>query len=271
MLGFPADSRGRLSLVQRWRVRIAIRSTDPNTARFVFTGGITRGETSEAMMMAEHAIQAFGVPRHRIVLEERARTTWENIALSLPLIGDAPAIKIASNTFHARRARQYLAAQAPELAARLRRARDFVPGELALLKPILVAHEWRRARRESRFRLRSPFFRVRAGKVPGVEQGRDGVPGHVDDGLAGGCDPRVGERRFGRVVQRNYRNFAERTHHRRCRVGYSCWQSALAQAGYAAASGAICGAIGAFSAGIGWWTCFGFGAFGGGINWDAAC
>ncbi len=53
--------------------------------------------------------------------------------------------------------------------------------------------------------------------------------------------------------------------------GYRCWQSAFAQVGYAAATGAICGAIGAFSAGIGWPTCFGFGVFGGGINWDAAC
>lgn len=152
VLGYPADSRGRLSLVQRWRVRIAVRSTDPTTARFVFTGAATNGGVSEAQMMADHAVSAFGIPRTNVVLEEQARTTWENIAYSLPLLGDAAAIKIASNTFHARRARGYLATQAPELAGRLRRARDFVPGELAPLKPLLVAYEWSQARRERRAR-----------------------------------------------------------------------------------------------------------------------
>ncbi|UKA59788.1 hypothetical protein [Arthrobacter sp. FW306-2-2C-D06B] len=53
--------------------------------------------------------------------------------------------------------------------------------------------------------------------------------------------------------------------------GPSCWQGWFAMGGYSAATGAICGAVGAFSLGIGWVTCAGFGAFGAGINWNDAC
>jgi len=84
--------------------------------------------------MADYAINTFGVPRENVVLEECARTTWENTAYSIPLIEQAPSIKIASNTFHARTARKYLAKQSPLLTARLHCARDYVPSELVLAK-----------------------------------------------------------------------------------------------------------------------------------------
>ena len=100
--------------------------------------------------MADYAVNALGAPRENVVLEECARTTWENIAYAIPLIEQAPSIKIASNTFHARRARKHLAKQSPVLAARLHRARDYVPGELVLGKLLLALHEWRRSRRARR-------------------------------------------------------------------------------------------------------------------------
>lgn len=53
--------------------------------------------------------------------------------------------------------------------------------------------------------------------------------------------------------------------------GPSCSQGWFAMGGYSAATGAICGAVGAFSLSIGWVTCAGFGAFGAGINWNDAC
>jgi uncharacterized SAM-binding protein YcdF (DUF218 family) len=99
--------------------------------------------------MADHLVDALGVPRENVVLEECARTTWENIAYSIPLIEQALSIEIASNTFHARRARKYLAKQSPLLAARLHRA-DYVPGELVLAKLVLALYEWRPSRRERR-------------------------------------------------------------------------------------------------------------------------
>lgn len=149
VLGFRSSATGRVNLIQRWRVRIAVRSVDPRTATFIFSGGAMRGDSSEAALMARHAITAHGVPADRVVLEEQSRTTWENIAFSIPLLRDARTIVIASNTFHARRARGYLSAQAPELADRLRRGADYRFGELLLVKPYLAVYEWRRSRLRS--------------------------------------------------------------------------------------------------------------------------
>lgn len=146
VLGFRSSEGGRVNVIQRWRVRIAVRAVDRRRARFVFSGGATRGGVSEAALMARHAVEVHGVPEENVVLEEESRTTWENITFSLPLLADASSIVIASNTFHARRARRYLARQAPELSARLRRGADYRFGELLPLKPYLAIYEWRRAR-----------------------------------------------------------------------------------------------------------------------------
>ena len=54
--------------------------------------------------------------------------------------------------------------------------------------------------------------------------------------------------------------------------GPSCWQGWLAGAGYYAATGALCGAVGAMSAGLAGPICAGgLWAFGMGINWNDAC
>jgi uncharacterized SAM-binding protein YcdF (DUF218 family) len=130
-----------LAALHRWRVRIAVRSTDPSRARFVFSGAAVRSTLSEAQMMANYAVLSLGVPADNVVLEDQARTTVENIANSIPLMVDAPAIKIASNTYHARRARRILRDQSPELATRLVRCRDYIPGEWGPLHAILLVHE----------------------------------------------------------------------------------------------------------------------------------
>lgn len=132
--------------LHRWRVRIAVRSTDPTRARFVFSGGAVRSELSEAQMMANYAVVSLGVPAVNIVLEDQSTTTVENITNSIPLLLDAPAIKIASNTFHARRARRILRDRSPELAGRLVRARDYLPGEWGLAHALMVVHELLRRR-----------------------------------------------------------------------------------------------------------------------------
>ena len=138
--GFRSSPGGRVNAIQRWRVRIAVRSTD-EAGRFVFTGGPVRGSRSEASVMADHAVARFGVAPERIMLEQHSRTSWENIAFSLPLLADASVIKIASNSFHTRRLRAYLATQSPQLAARLRRAADYRFGEYFWAKPMLAVHE----------------------------------------------------------------------------------------------------------------------------------
>jgi uncharacterized SAM-binding protein YcdF (DUF218 family) len=135
-----------LPILQRWRVRIAVRSTNPNRARFVFSGGAVHGPVPEARMMADYAIRKLGVPVHAVVVEDQSRTTVENIANSAPLMADSPAIKIASNTFHARRARRILQDESPELADRLVRARDYIPFEWGPLHALMLAYESSRDR-----------------------------------------------------------------------------------------------------------------------------
>jgi uncharacterized SAM-binding protein YcdF (DUF218 family) len=129
-----------ITALWKWRVRIAVRSTDPSTARFICSGAAVRTRVSEAELMADYAINRLGVPPANVIVEDRSRNTVQNIENSIPLIADGPAIKIASNTFHARRARQILHEQAPTLARRLRPARDYIPGEWGPLHTVLLAY-----------------------------------------------------------------------------------------------------------------------------------
>jgi len=123
ILGYGSSPRGRLSLRQRWRTRIVVRCTDVSAAQFVFTGGPTRGRCLGHLPHGRlTAVNALGAPGRmscsRSAHERPGRTSHTPI----PLIEQAPSIKIASNTFHARRARKHLAKQSPVLAARLHRA-----------------------------------------------------------------------------------------------------------------------------------------------------
>ncbi|PZF59383.1 YdcF family protein [Curtobacterium sp. MCBD17_013] len=144
VLGYRSSPRGRTNVVQRWRTGIALRSVSDH-GRLVFTGGPTRGVRSEASVMAEDAVRR-GFPADRVVLEEESRTTWENVRNTVDLLRTADTIRFASNTFHARRARRYLIRQAPELAGRLRPARDFVWGERPVLTTFLLVYELVRTR-----------------------------------------------------------------------------------------------------------------------------
>ncbi|AMM21094.1 hypothetical protein AX769_14290 [Frondihabitans sp. PAMC 28766] len=149
--GYPSRADGRPGLVQKWRCRIAVRSVDRRPARFVFSGAATHGAArSEAAVMADFAVRHLGVSAQNVVLDERATNTWQNVLFSRPLFAAAGPIIVASNTFHARRTRRYLAKQDPSLAPRLTRGRDWLPGEFILLKPLLVAYEWGRTLESAR-------------------------------------------------------------------------------------------------------------------------
>lgn len=150
VLGYPSRADGEPSAMQRWRTRIAVRSTDPTIGRFVFSGGATTGGRSEAAVMADYAVNRLHVPRSAIDLEEHAATTWENVAFTLPQLRQATQVKIASNTFHARRARRYALQQDPHLATRLHRARDYELGEWPPVKLLLAVYEWHRVIAERR-------------------------------------------------------------------------------------------------------------------------
>jgi uncharacterized SAM-binding protein YcdF (DUF218 family) len=89
-----------------------------------------------------------GVPAQQIMLEEQARSTWDNIKYSLPLAEQYTAIKIASDPFHVRKAHRYVARIRPDLVTRLEPAGCYRPGEYLLLKAAILAYEvWSRARR----------------------------------------------------------------------------------------------------------------------------
>jgi len=151
VLGFPPRRDGRANAVQRWRCRIAVRSLDPGRSSvLIMTGAATGGRRSEAEVMACYARDVLGVPAQQIMLEEQARSTWDNITYSLPLAEQFSAIKIASDPFHVRKAHHYVARIRPDLVTRLEPARCYRPGEYLALKAATLAHTtWSRARRRS--------------------------------------------------------------------------------------------------------------------------
>ncbi|WP_196814379.1 YdcF family protein [Nocardia sp. BMG111209] len=142
VLGYPARPDGRPHPMQRWRCRIAARSMDRDGHGIVvFTGGAVRRTQAEADVMARYARDELGIPADRIVTETRARSTWQNIEFSIPLIEHADRILLASDPMHAARARRYLRIQRPDLAARLVPAADYRPFEQWWFKVPTAAHE----------------------------------------------------------------------------------------------------------------------------------
>jgi uncharacterized SAM-binding protein YcdF (DUF218 family) len=142
VLGYPAKPDGRPHPVQRWRCDIAVRSMDPGRdSQLIFTGFGPDGEPSEAAVMSAYARDVLGVPADRIHTEDKARSTWENIELTTPMLESADTIKIASDPLHAARARGYLHAQRPDLAARLAPAADYRFGDHWWLKLPTAAYE----------------------------------------------------------------------------------------------------------------------------------
>jgi len=129
--------------VQRWRVQIAMRSANASTACFLFTGGAVHTARPEAHLMADYAASV-GIPRTSMLIEDKSRNTVENIVNSAPMLADDTSVMIVSNSFHARRARMILLEQAPDLAARLIPARDYIPLEGAVLHLGLYLFEWYR-------------------------------------------------------------------------------------------------------------------------------
>lgn len=154
VLGYPSRADGSPHPLQRWRARIAARSINPGAASTVIvcTGAVDHSGRTEAEVLAELLI-GLGVPADQIVLETQARSTWQNLEYSAPLVAGADVIKIASNSLHAWRGRCFLRRQQPALAARLAAARDYRFGErwwlktpLAIYEAVGAWREWRNPR-----------------------------------------------------------------------------------------------------------------------------
>jgi uncharacterized SAM-binding protein YcdF (DUF218 family) len=139
VLGFT--NRGeRANYLNRYRVRAGLRSLDPEVREsvLVLCGGGVGGDVPEAQLMARYARNQRGYAG-RILLDSESATTWENIQNAIPLIEEMDSIKIVSNSLHAEKGRAYLWKLRPDLARRLRRAREYRFGEIALVKPIAAA------------------------------------------------------------------------------------------------------------------------------------
>ncbi len=145
VLGFK--NRGaRPNQVNRFRVRAALRSIDPDAREtvLVLCGGAVGGAVPEAELLERHARELGFTGEVR--LDRESRTTWENIANAIPLVEDADAIKIVSDALHAEKGRACLWALRPDLAARLRQGAEHRFGEHSLVKPWTVLHGRRRMR-----------------------------------------------------------------------------------------------------------------------------
>lgn len=140
VLGYPSTRGGGVHPVQRWRCEIAVRSRDANREGVVvFTGGARQGQRSEAEAMAACARDALGLPADEIRVEDRSRSTWENINFALAMVEDAEVIKIVSDPLHAARGRAYVREVRPDLAERLAPADDHRPLERWWIKVATLA------------------------------------------------------------------------------------------------------------------------------------
>lgn len=126
----------RANYLNRYRVRAGLRSQDPRATEsmLVLCGGGVASTVPEAELMARYARRRGSAGPIR--LDRDSSTTWENIQNAIPLIEEADAIKIVSNSLHAEKGRAYLWRMRPDLAARLVRAQDHRFGELAPVKPL---------------------------------------------------------------------------------------------------------------------------------------
>ena len=111
-----ADAGPRASRINRRRIARGLAALEADGVLIV-SGGAVAGRRSEARLLAD-AARAVGY-RGPIALEEASRSTWENVANSQALLEPCARIVIVSEPVHAAKARALLAAQRPDLAARL--------------------------------------------------------------------------------------------------------------------------------------------------------
>jgi uncharacterized SAM-binding protein YcdF (DUF218 family) len=163
VLGCRNRRGNRANALNRWRVRAALRSLDHTlpSSILVCSGGATSGASSvsEAALLARYAVSERGFTG-TVRLDERSRSTWENVRNVIPLIEDTDQIKIVSNPLHAQKARLYLCHQRPDLAKRVVRAADYRLGEAWPIKPVFGLYGLRTLARTRRNLARGTTPRV---------------------------------------------------------------------------------------------------------------
>lgn len=151
VLGYPSENDGSLSPVQRVRVEAGVKAYRArNCQKLVLSGGAVANQYIEAERMASFA-QELDVAKDHIVVEGRARNTWENIGCSLPYLKSAAAITIASDRLHAKRAKRYLCRQQPFLCAQVDIMGTQLPWRLIGWKVLAALHEFAAGARDLLF------------------------------------------------------------------------------------------------------------------------
>jgi uncharacterized SAM-binding protein YcdF (DUF218 family) len=172
VLGYR-NPQATANFVNRGRVRAGLRSVTADRAhatRLIFSGGAVGSDVAEARLMADYAKTVLKFDG-TVLLEDRSRTTWENIANTIPLLEDVDRIKIVSQPAHALKARAYLRRQRPDLAERLVRADDYRPGRWTVAKPLLALYGLRT--------LRSLRADERRARLPGTSAWPPTSHGHM--------------------------------------------------------------------------------------------
>ena len=127
VLGYPSKSDGTPDLVQELRVAAGVKTyRHDHCNQIAFSGAAVKNQIVEAETMAKLASRN-GVQSDRILLETKARNTWENIKFSMPFLEKYDSILIASDSLHAQRGRRYLCKQRPDLCSHTFVAAEYRP------------------------------------------------------------------------------------------------------------------------------------------------
>lgn len=99
LLGCPCRKDGSMSRSQVERCRLAMAAWS-SYRTLVITGGAVKNKWPEAQTMAAYIRTRCPIP---IVIEDKSRTTWENLKNTREIIGDVPVLLLTSS-LHAPRA-----------------------------------------------------------------------------------------------------------------------------------------------------------------------
>ena len=143
VLGYPNDTDGSPGAIQRLRVAAGVAAWRAHAcSRIVVSGAAVHNRYVEAVSMAK-LVEEQGVPAAAVVVEKRARSTWENVACSLPSLQGFDRIFVASDSLHAYRGRRYLCRQQPSLCDRTAVAAGYEPFSLLWWKVPAALYELR--------------------------------------------------------------------------------------------------------------------------------
>lgn len=99
LLGCPCRKDGSMSRSQVERCRLAMAAWS-SYRTLVITGGAVKNKWPEAQTMAAYIRTQCPIP---VVIEDKSRTTWENLKNTREIIGDVPVLLLTSS-LHAPRA-----------------------------------------------------------------------------------------------------------------------------------------------------------------------